>query len=471
MPLERHSSVQKVPASYRDPSGYVFEREGRIYRAISHCAAADYEFVRDRGVIATLVRDGQLVDSQEVPVSDCGLDDDSVRYVVEHPRINLISYPYEWPFEALKCAALFHLDLQIELMSHGVALSDASAYNVQFIGSRPIFLDFLSLRRYREGEYWLGHRQFCEQFLNPLLLRSLCGVPHNAWLRGQPEGLSTDDLVRLLPRHRLLAPWAFMHLALPVWLQRRSRHSAVSNNHLRPLPKATYVGLLRQLRGAVSRQRTGTKYRSTWGGYEPSCSYAEDGRELKRAFVADFIRKTTPECLVDVGCNAGEYSILALESGAGRVIGLDSDPEAADAAFLRARERNADFTVLQVDLANPSPAQGWAGEERQPLRSRIEADAMLALAVVHHLAIGRNVPLDSVVDWLVGLAPQGIIEFVDKEDSQVQRMLRLREDIFDHYERASFIRSVRARAEIVNERELSGGRRVLIQYQRRTIGP
>ncbi|MCH8816049.1 MAG: class I SAM-dependent methyltransferase, partial [Chloroflexi bacterium] len=92
----------------------------------------------------------------------------------------------------LRRAALHYLDLHLDLLERNFTLSDASAYNIQFRGTRPVFIDVLSIRPYREGEYWTGYRQFCEQFLNPLLLVAVSGIPYQAWFRGNIEGIPVE---------------------------------------------------------------------------------------------------------------------------------------------------------------------------------------------------------------------------------------------------------------------------------------
>jgi ribosomal protein L11 methylase PrmA len=190
---------ERDSASYRDPSGHVFVGNGRVFRTVSNTAASNYEFIREHGDLAGLVEAGKLIGWKEITPDAIGFSDPNLAYLVEHPRIPLISYPYEWPFAALKAAALFHLELQIDLLDKHIVLADATAYNVQFLGPKPIFIDLLSLKPYRDGEYWIGHRQFSETFLNPLLLMKECGVSYNAWYRGSLEGITTEELARLLP--------------------------------------------------------------------------------------------------------------------------------------------------------------------------------------------------------------------------------------------------------------------------------
>ncbi len=464
------SDLKRVESSFRDPSGYVYKHGERIYRTIRSRAEKDYQLLRDAGIYEQLIKSGKLIFSKEISPNGFQFLDPDVKYIVEHQKLPIITYPYEWPFNALKAAALFHLELQLQLLNLNVVLSDASAYNVQFVGARPIFIDFLSFRAYQDGEYWLGHRQFCEHFLFPLILRSLRGISHNTWLRGSPEGLSLENVMELIPFRSKLSLRVMMHLLLPHWLKKRAMKqtktklpTAVTHHRL---PKNTYASILKQLHKWIVSLHTPKSQRSTWGDYTLLSSYSINEADEKIAFVKRFTQAIQPEILLDLGCNNGEYSELALANGAKSVVGIDSDPQACDFAFTRASLKGLPLNVLQLDMTNPSPPQGWRGEEFQSLNSRLCADGLLALAVLHHFVLGKNIPLASVVDYLIKLSPQGIIEFVDKFDEQVQKMLKFREDIFSDYTKENFLATVRASAEIVEMKEVKKSNRLLVWYKR-----
>lgn len=462
----RTSDLPRSNASFRDPAGHVYERNGRIFRSITSRAIDDYRNLRDRGVIERLVGQGLLVESQEVPVEEIGLDDVSnIRQVVEHPRIPFISYPYEWPFRALQRAAVHHLDLQIAALEQDAVLSDATAYNIQFIGPRPVFIDLLSLRSYREGEYWAGYRQFCEQFLNPLLLRAYAGVPHNAWYRGSPEGIGAGDLSRLLPILKKFSPRTFAHVVLHGRLQNSANATEKAKAvQAGKFSRTAYQGMLDQLRSWIAGLHPAGGRRTVWQDYAGTHGYSHDEYEEKKSFIGAFVEQVKPEMLWDIGCNSGDFSDIALQAGAASVIGFDFDQGALDAAFIRADENGMNFLPLFQDATNPSPDQGWRQAERDGLGGRRNADAILGLALVHHLAIGRNIPLPDVVEWLTGLAPRGVIEFVPKNDPMIERMLSLREDIFDEYSYDSFRSLLALRANIVEERKVSVSGRMLVRY-------
>lgn len=448
----------------------MFSRSGRTFRTIAPRALADYQASRDSGFIEKAVTKGYLIGSEEVDHGLLGDVAEDAALVVEHPTLPMVSYPYEWSFGLLKEAALLHLDLHLLALDHGITLSDASAYNVQFIGPNPVFIDLLSFRRYRDGEYWLGHHQFCEQFLNPLVLRSHLGVTHNAWFRGNLEGIPGAEIDRLLPRRKKFTSLVLLsHVYLQARLQKTAggdRREDAKARSVRPLPKARFVAMLEQLRHWIHGLKPRREGKTVWGDYSETHSYDDAEAEAKRAFVAEFTRETLPGTVWDMGCNSGDFSSVALQNGAGRVIGFDFDQAALDRAYHRARAEKLDFLPLHLDAANPSPAQGWNNAERSGLVERCGADALIALAFVHHLAIGRNVPLDQVVGWLTALAPRGVIEFVPKSDPMIGRMLSLREDIFDAYDEAAFAAALGRSARILRSEQISKSGRKVFWYER-----
>lgn len=463
--------IEKPPrpeaGSFRDPSGSVFLVDGRVFRTVNPLASQHFDYVRTTGLTDELIAKGWLLPETRVESGVLGEAGSGASYVLEHPRLTYVSYPYEWPFGVLKDAALLHLDLHLRALDKDVTLSDASAYNIQFQGPRPVFIDHLSFRPYRDGEYWSGHGQFCQQFLNPLLLRAHCGIPHNSWYRGSQEGIEVTELNRVLPLRSKLSWNVLTHVVLQARFQQGSAQSESSAPiNQRKLPKAAYRHMLGSLRRWIARLEPADRVRSVWRDYAKEHSYSDDEVTAKKAFVGAFAGATRPRLLWDLGCNTGDYSKVALQAGAEAVIGFDFDQGALELAYARAMSERLNFLPLFLDATNPTPDQGWAQRERRGLGTRASADGLLALALVHHLAIARNVPLDQVVDWLTGLAPSGVIEFVPKNDAMVQRLLRLREDIFPGYTEENFLRALRARAQIVREQKVSQSGRLLVWYQR-----
>jgi SAM-dependent methyltransferase len=507
-------AAERVAGSYRDRKGYVFSSGDRILRSVAGPASeVQREFLTSK-VFEKLVADGRLIRTEIATDDPARLGVEDATLLLEHERIPFISYPYEWPFAALRAAALLHLDVHLKLLDHGYTLSDASAYNVQFrgpnrpaagrlgqghespatpaslagpnrpavgrlgkghshstvslAGPEPVFIDVLSVERYVDGAYWNGHRQFCDQFLNPLLLSARLGIPYQALYRGRLEGIPSAELAPMLRWHHKLRPQTLLNVVLPARFESAARQGRVDAKAVRarrPLPRSTLQGMLRGLRRWI--EGLGLPWRQTdWTSYAADNTYADAERSAKRDFVARAVAAAAPATVLDLGCNTGDYSVVALESGAESVIGAEADPATADLAFRRAQEEKLRFLPVVQDAANPSPAQGWREAERPSFTDRVEADFLLALAVVHHLAIGRNIPLAEAVGWLVGLAPRGVIEFVQKDDTTVRRMLALREDIFTDYTEDIFRNQLSVHARIVEERKVSEEGRLLFRYDR-----
>ena len=436
-----------------------------MFRTVQPAGLADYRFVRDTKALDPLIESGAVLGAEEVDAGILGDEAPVGGVVLEHPRIPFWSYPYEWPFGALKAAALAHLDIQIELLDRDVALSDASAYNLQFAGARPVFTDALSFRRYRDNEHWAGYRQFREQFLNPLLLTANCGVYFQDAYRGRPEGVTAESVARLARWRHRLSLGMLLHVVAPARLEARADdrlHDRAVTARARGLPRSRYLGLLRQLRNWIAKLEPRDAGASRWGDYADNAPYGDVALSEKRALVHRFAQSVRPRLLLDLGCNTGEYAALALQAGAAKVVGLDADHGALEQAFARARQGGLDFLPLYQDCANPSPPQGWNAQEHRSLVQRCGAvDAVVALAFVHHLAISRNIPLPEIVRWITALAPRGLIEFVHQDDSTVARMLALREDVFGSYSFEVFLASLRSRARVVEHGAVSPSRELI----------
>ncbi|MBI4888831.1 MAG: class I SAM-dependent methyltransferase [Acidobacteria bacterium] len=455
------TDLRRDSASFRDPAGFVFHEGGRVRRAVTEYGLPHARAVRATGLVDRLIASGRLLPEMEVATSLDGHP--GVRLVFEHPRLPFVSYPYEWPFRALQAAALLHLDIQLEALEAGVMLTDASAYNVQFIGARPVFIDHLAFRPYRDGELWAAHRQFCEQFLHPLLLQSLCGVAYQAWYRGRLDGVPGADLARLLGWRDTLRWNVLTGVVLPARLQRLAGRPAVERRiATAKLSRAALREMLSSLRRWIGRLEPRGLDSTTWADYDGQVPDAE--QRAIHQFIDARVRRAAPAMVWDLGCNAGRYSDVALAAGADYVVGLDSDEGALDRAFARARDRQIRLLPLLVDLVNPSPSQGWRATERESLVARGKPDLLLAVAVVHHIAIARNIPLPEIVALLTGLAPEGVIGFVPSTDRRAQALFKGREELFRDYTLENFLALLQSRARVVEQQPVPGTGRVLIWF-------
>lgn len=430
----------RIGSSFRDPSGFLYTRDGVLLRQVQERYRPHYERLMQGGLYAALTAEGLLVPHIERPLSDAAAP--GAAFVLQPERLPFISLPYEWCFAQRKSAALLTLRVQELALAHGMTLKDATAFNVQFRGVRPVLIDTLSFETYEEGKPWVAYRQFCQHFLAPLVLQSRLDVRLAALLRQFLDGIPLDLASRLLPRSSWLSPSLLMHIHLHA--QSIARHAPTDSSKPAAAPQAARVskrgleGVLASLRSTIEglSWQAGTE----WGSYEETHNYDAAGRASKQGLVAEFLRAGSARRVIDLGANAGEYSRVARAAGAELVIAADGDPMAVERGFHRLTEAGeTGIHPLLVDLTNPAPAQGWDHAEWPSLAGRGPFDAVLSLALVHHLAIGNNVPLPGVAAMLARLGQQVIIEWVPKSDPQVQRLLSAREDIFDGYTEAGLI--------------------------------
>lgn len=441
-----------LPSSFRDPSGFLFRRDGTLYRQVNQIYREDYDrLTKPGGLYDRLTGDGLLIAHTEADVPPC---DESECYKVIQPQlVGFISYPYEWSFSQLKDAAKLTLQIQRLALDQGLSLKDCSAYNVQFHQGRPVFIDTLSFERYREGSPWVAYRQFCQHFLAPLALMCYRSVHMNQLLRTNIDGIPLELASRLLPGRTWWRFSLLSHLHLHARSQRRhadsARDSAIAARSVK-LSKFRLIALIDNLQSAVDRLHWHPKG-TEWSDYYDDTNYADEAMARKKNLIEDFVTTAKPHTVWDLGGNTGVFSRAAAKAlhsldrdqeNAMPVVCFDIDPAAVEKNYRSTRhEGREDILPLVLDLTNPSPGLGWHNQERDSLVGRGPVDMALALALVHHLAISNNLPFDRIAAFMHGICRSLVIEFVPKTDSQVRRLLATREDIFPNYDRESFEKS------------------------------
>jgi ribosomal protein L11 methylase PrmA len=451
-------------ASFRDPSGFIFTRDGTLFRQVNNVYRAQYEQFLDSGLYNALVERGWLIEHEEE--GESALCDQHAYKILRPRQIDFISYPYEWAFSQLKDAALLTLDVQLLALEYGLSLKDASAYNVQFDAGKPVLIDTLSFEPYVEGSPWVAYRQFCQHFLAPLALMAYSDIRLNQMLRSYIDGLPLDLASRLLP---IRTRWR-LGLALHIHLHAKSQRAYSSTEGTRPkrtikVSRLGLTGLLQGLRKIVADLRwepAGTE----WGDYYQATNYTDLAFEHKQQLVAEYLQAVQPGAVWDLGANTGVFSRIARRNGASTVA-FDIDPAAVESNYRQVkRDGGPQPLPLLLDLTNPSPSLGWAGTERDSLQARGPVDCAMALALIHHLAISNNVPLGKVAEYMSSLCTHLIIEFVPKADSQVQRLLSAREDIFSEYDQPHFEAAFSMYFGIVRSEPVKGTERTLYLMKR-----
>lgn len=458
------SSGKRIGGSFRDPSGFLFRRNGEIYRQVNLGYRQDYDLFQKSGLYRKLVDDELLIPHREVRLK---AEDPQLAYKILKPiQLEFISYPYEWSFSQLKDAALLTLELQKLAVAHGLSLKDAATTNIQFHRGGPMLIDSLSFEAYQEGRPWVAYRQFCQHFLAPLALMTKRDVRLNQLLRVHMDGIPLDLASRLLPGQTRFNLGMLTHIHLHAAAQKSFAGQTVPDQSRRPrVSKTAMLGLIDHLERTI--QGLGWKPEGTaWGDYTRETSYSPKAAAHKKQLVDRFIQKANAKTLWDLGANAGLYSRLASKRGI-FTLAADYDPGAVEMNYLEVkRKREDNILPLVIDLGNPSASIGWANEEHQSLVSRGPADAAMALALVHHLAIANNVPLGRIAEFFSKLGSWLIIEFVPKEDPQVQKLLAARKDIFTEYHAEGFKTAFKRSYRIVAESAIRDSARSLYLMRR-----
>lgn len=441
--MKMNEVSEVIASSFRDPSGFVFRKNGSIYRQVNESYKGDYESLMSSGLYEELSGKNLLIPHEEVDLTPPAPRE---AYKIIKPRkIQFISYPYEWCFSQFKDAALTTLKIQEIALEFGMSLKDSSAFNIQFNGNKPVHIDTLSFEEYREGQPWVAYRQFCQHFLAPLAIMSYTNVKLNQLLRIYLDGIPLDLASSLLPLGSRFRFTLLSHIHFHARSQEHfsDRADAVKqvNKDGKKMSRTALMGLIDSLESAIKRltwKSRDTLWSDYYGG---SSNYSTEALDHKKEIVGNYLDEVEPDEVWDLGANVGLFSQISSQRNI-RTISFDFDPGCVEANYLKCKKDDRKNTLpLLLDLTNPTPGIGWQNEERMSLAERGPTDAALALALVHHLAISNNTPLPKIADFFSQICRYLIIEFIPKDDKQIQKLLASRKDVFTNYSRNNFIES------------------------------
>lgn len=451
------TNYTRHPASYRDPAGFVWVMNGQVYRQVNQSYASDYDLFTGSGLYQELVNKKQLIAHSEVNENLTGTKE---WYKTLLPQtIDFISYPYEWSFAQLKDAALLTLAIAKSSIGHGMILKDATPYNIQFIEAKPVLIDTLSFTKYDASKPWIAYRQFCETFLYPLFLEKfnklIVHQTFNAW----PDGISASQTACILPSGARFNLAAWLHLYLQNMVGKNKEQKKVDT----PFDKRKMLNLIQHLESTIKSLNSPTSRKTVWSNYYDETILGKDYLKAKERLFAEYSADWKGKKVLDLGANDGYFSRILAENAA-IVVAADSDDRCIQSLY---ETRNKKILPLILDISNPSSAGGFFNKERKAFHDRIHVDAVAALALIHHLAIGKNIPLDILADYFNKISPELIIEFVPKEDPKVQELLKNREDIFNNYTAEGFEKEFSLYFEIIKTATIPGTSRRLYRMKRK----
>jgi len=450
-------------SSFRDPNGFVFYKDGRVYRQINKSYEKNFDLFNKSGLYQELTNNN-LILGYKTCLKNTGLSAVAYR-VVETETIPFISYPYEWCFSQLKDAALLTLLIQKKSLEHNLSLKDASAYNIQFLNGKPIHIDLLSYEEYVEGNPWIAYRQFCQHFLAPLLLMSYVDVRLSQLLRIYIDGIPLDLASKLLPKTSFFNFPILSHIHLQAKNQLELgdlNKTDLTNNYPKKIKLSKYalLAIVDNLESVIKNLKL-KKTKTEWGEYYSFTNYAKKSFEQKKDLVKKYIETVKPKIVWDLGANTGEFSRITGDKNI-LTVSFDVDYLAVEKNYLKVKENNETRILpLILDLVNPTPAIGWLNQERKSIINRGPCDLVMALALIHHLAISNNIPLEYIADFFSKIGRYLMIEFIPKEDSQMKKLLSRREDIFSKYDQLNFEKVFLNHFKIISSHKIINSERTL----------
>lgn len=457
--------LRPEPGSYRDREGRVFYDEcGRVLRGLSTRAWTQWQSLKDSPCFQRFMDEGRVVRTHSDTASPAA--DSAWAGVLQHERIPFVSYPYEWSFGMLKDAAQLHLSLLTESLAEDLTLKDGTAYNVQFRGVSPVFIDVASFESLVPDRPWAGYRQFCQTMLYPLMLQAYKNVSFHPWLRGRLDGMTPPECWNLMSFRDIFRRGVRHHVWLHAWLQ---SSKSINENHTpqslgqsgfqKEMLAANFRNLTHVVRGLEWAAAS-----SNWSEYDQNHNYTAEDRQQKEAFVRRCVASRPWSLAWDIGCNTGTFSRIAAENSQ-QVVALDADHVCVERFYqsLKSEPNGQGGRILPLvfNLADQVAGLGWRGRERSSLLERGQPDLVLSLALIHHLVIGCGIPLTELLEWLADLRSHLVIEFVDREDAMASQLLRRRGGECPDYTRVHFEHELHRLFEVSDTLSLSQGRRTL----------
>jgi len=447
------------PSSYRDPSGFVFEKNGVLYRQISSLFKEHFDQFIESGCYNSLVKKNLIIPHEDIHANLTG--DASLYKTIKPQKIEFISYPYEWSFDMLKDAALLTLQLVKEGLPFNMILKDATPFNIQWHNGRLIFIDTLSFEKYEEKP-WIAYRQFCENFLGPLLIMHYSKHQLPSLLLSWPDGIPLPVVQSLLPKRSRFSLHTYLHVHLHARVSGKKRSNTEQPTHL---SKQKLINLISSLQVLIERLKP-PEQKSTWSEYYDEAGKRNDYLEQKKKIIINWISNVDINTAVDLGANEGEFARLLSERNI-HTLAADFDPYCINKLYNRIKAGvQINIQPLVIDLANPTPAIGVNNKERSSFIDRTKVDLVLALALIHHLAIGRNIPFDMVAEFFSRVGKKLIIEFIPKDDEKIKLMLQQKKDIYTSYSEPNFISAFEKYFHVEDRKIIPGSERVLFLMTR-----
>ena len=461
--MNKRKDPAVLPSSFRDPDGFLFLQNGILYRQINYSYKENYDYLMSSNLYEKLLNKYLIIPHKEIILKKTNRKTTAYK-IIQPDIVPFISYPYEWCFSELKDAALATLKIQKTAIDNNMLLKDSSAFNIQFYNGLPIHIDSLSFEIYKEGSPWVAYSQFCRHFLAPLALMTYNDIRLNQLGKDYLDGILLDMASSLMPFISKLNFGLLTHIHMHAAAQKKYSDKLKKISDVKTFSKTAMYALIDNLESTINNLKLKNK-KTEWSDYKKNNNYSIDAIEDKKNIVSTYIKKIKPSVIWDLGANDGLFSRITACLGI-KTIAFDIDPMCVEINYLKSKfEKDQNILPLLIDITNPTPAIGWDNKERLSLQERGPADCVMALAFIHHLAIANNLPLDKIASFFSKICSNLIIEFIPKNDSQVQTLLAGRFDIFPDYSQLNFEKIFKKYFIIIEKASIKNSERTLYRMK------
>ena len=468
------ASIINDGGSFRDPCGQVYkfthENGVKIIRGVNEETFHQQSELINEDFFQSLIEDKKIIettvfDKETIKKYDCSK---KWPFFLRHKHIDLITYPYEWTFSQLKDAAILHLELLKILLEKGWILKDSTPYNIQFEDNIPVFIDTPSIIKWEKGSGWDSYRQFCMMFLYPLMLEAYKGIDFRQLLKSNLDGIEPEFIYKVTNVRDFFKKGVISHIYLPYLVQRsilkKERDTAEAKvrskiNH----SEISVIALVDSMLNLVRKLKSKSDI-TAWADYDHINTYLEKDNKIKQDFIVSTVRNKKFQTVWDCGANTGLFSETISEF-VGNIVAFDADPVAVEKMYLRLKANKKNIFPLVMQLQNMSPKHGFNSSERVRLEDRSSPNLIMCLALIHHIRIGSNIPCEIFLKYLSTLNSNVIIEFVNREDEMVKKLLTNKKEQYDDYNIESFKKSAQEFFTIKNSVEVKDGLRILFYLE------
>jgi cyclopropane fatty-acyl-phospholipid synthase-like methyltransferase len=446
----------KEVSSFRDPDSTLYYDSSYYYRRISLNYEKHYNHFVESGLKGKLLQEGFILPFDEIidDFSEGGVSSKVLRTDI----LPFVSYPYEWSFSQFKEAALLTLKINQLALEYGMILKDASMFNVQFIGCKPVFIDLTSFEVYEQDTPWNGYYQFCKHFYGPIFLASKKNIILPKLLQYFIDGIPLKEVVSVCSWYDFLNSGAFLHL----YLHAKGEGKIVNGTEENKVTKKQLSNIFTHLESAITSLTIKQK-QTVWDNYNENNNYEFESQQHKVEIIKGFLNLIDGEKALDIGANDGLYSQLLADRGMYTLV-VDIDELAVDRAF---KTQHDLIHPLQMNLVNPTPAIGWNNSERKSFWERCQVDVIQALAIIHHLVITHDISFEEIAKKLSRHTKYLIIEFVSPDDSQAQILLQNKPHHKLNYNQFNFEIGFNSYFNLIDKKSILETKRKLFCYERK----